>query len=335
MSRLGDELAQLETGDRSSPGPSYPLNRPPKTPPGFEAMPNTDESLSPRQQAGIGRSQSGSAAYQQQQQQQQQPRGRLPPLMTNMEAYQQQQQQILNGNAQYIPRQGPASAAAYVPPIGHSHLQGAGTIPGTFAPSVAYAPTPTEDVLATARGNFTAVPGATASEWHRQKEQLIGASAGPSAFPPSVVGMNQAAYMPGAPNGSAAEVWPSGGGFGVGIAMQQQQQIQVLQSQMQQALTAMDIMRNQGAQLPPQFSGLAGAGAVNGYGATQAFSAGGGVQGGLLPAQMIGQQQPNQPQMQQVVEEASPIDISALIASKGYNPPGFGLRPANVSWRSV
>lgn len=332
VNRLGEEINRLEVGSGSGASASYPLNQPPKTPPGFETVP--EGPISPRQQSNVGRSQSGSAAYHHHQQQQQS-RGRLPPLMTNMDAMQMQQQAI--DGAMYQPRQGPASAAAFVPPIGHTHLQGVTSTSGAYSGPDAYMPLALDNGPQTARGIATAVPGQASSDWLRQKESLIGgAPVAHAGFPP--VGLNPASYA-----GAGADAWPAGGGYGVGIAIQQQQQIQVLQSQMQQALTAMDIMRNQGAQIPPQFSALgATATAATNVPGLPVHQGAGGPAGtlpngyrpplpGLLPAPMIGQMLPRQPQSQQSVDEVSPVDVSALVASKGYNPANFDLRPANVS----
>lgn len=302
VSRMSEEMGQMELGVDGRPF----VGKSP-SPSGLDR----ENSVSPQPHLqGVGRSLSNNEPPT--------ANRRLPPLMTNLDTLQQQQQhpqhphlqqaqQPLNNS--FLSRQGPASASAFVPPIGHSHLPSAAShLPASQA-QPNYLPSIAEPNQHTARGNFTAVPGASSSDWHRQKEMLIGAGAG-SAFP-SAVGVN--------PTG---EAWPAGGGFGVGIAIQQQQQIQVLQNQMQQALSAMEVMRNQGAQIPAGFTAPGLRGAPNGFGAAGAFGAG----TGLSPPPPIAGTQPNGAN---AID--SPIDIPTLVANKGYNPAVFDLRPANVS----
>lgn len=103
----------------------------------------------------------------------------LPPLQTNFSTSasnrassrgengqpQPQPQPTVQGNIQPpMPRyQGPQSAAAYVPPIGHAH---------STAPRDSSFVSPV-DALAN-RAGFTAAPGAGAMNWMSQKEKLIG-----------------------------------------------------------------------------------------------------------------------------------------------------------------
>lgn len=240
------------------------------------------------------------------------PSRRLPPLMTNPDLLASLgQPKGISQLPSFLSRQGPASAAAFVPPIGHSHAQ-LGSQPRPDFSSMPSIPEPS-------RGNFTAAPGAGGADWLRQKELLVGSSSTPVPAFPTAVGVNP-----------AAEAWPSGGKFGVGLAMQQQQQIQVLQSQMQQAMHAMDLMKAQGVQIPPGFGGMRNGGGAQGrQQSMDAFPAGyptmpgeGGVAtmptmptvGGLGPSTSL----------------ESPVDIPSLIATKGYNPPVFELRPPNV-----
>lgn len=314
VGRLGDDMSQLEIGNdsRQMGGSS-------STPPRLERRASDREnSVSPRPPSrGVGRSLSGNAPPS--------TRNRLPPLLTNLDTLQQQPQQPLNAaahTAAFLSRQGPASASAFVPPIGHSHLPSASSSQAaTPQAQTSFLPSIAEPNQQTPRGNFTAVPGASSSDWHRQKEMLIGAAAGASAFP-SAVGVN--------PTG---EAWPAGGGFGVGIAIQQQQQIQVLQNQMQQALSAMEVMRNQGAQIPAGFNASGLGPMPNGLGpAAGAYGMqGAGVGASLTPPPPIGVAQTQA----QAGAVDSPIDIPSLIANKGYNPTNFDLRPANVSRRST
>lgn len=224
---------------------------------------------------------------------------RLPPLMTNSD--------ILASLATpttapigapdpvqaFLARQGPASAAAYVPPIGHSHLP-----PQTPASYVAASTQGSKEYMTTIEEpkarHSTAVPGVGSTDWTRQKEALIGtpplSTANAAPFVP-------ASFSPGfpsavAPAAGGGEHWPASGGFGVGLAIRQQEQIVVLQNQMAVAMQAMDILKS-GAPLP-----VSGAGTEGSNSAT--------------------------------TSEGSPIDIPALILAKGYNPPSFELRPPGV-----
>ncbi|KAK4053113.1 hypothetical protein OIV83_001848 [Microbotryomycetes sp. JL201] len=283
VARVNDDIAQLQVGD-SGREPML-VSRPPKTPPGFEAMAGTSDT-SPRV---IGRSVSNAAT--------QAPRGRLPPLMTDFDGI----HSSLDGNMALLARQGPASASPFVPPIGHSHLSGtAGHTLSTLASdsfgvtSEAH-PTPTQ---------------LSADEWLRQKDTVAA-----NAFPTAVVPSHP---LP-------SEGWPAGGGLGVGIAIQQQQQIQILQNQMQQALTAMDIMRAQGVPVPAGFPALGtGPTLPNGFAAVPPAS-NGTKQQTLLPAQQIGG-----PTQTSLPASESSIDVSALIESKGYNPINFDLKPPSA-----
>lgn len=240
---------------------------------------------------------------------------RLAPLMTSTEA--------LNVHGM-VGRHGPASAAAFVPPIGHSHahfaphtLDGISEYSSTASSSppmtqqqhfqqyAALAPgpaggsvnglAPAFDPLA-ARNNLTAVPGSiNAAEWARQKEYLMGGGA-------SVAKPNGSGPFPsqGAPLAPSAD--PQAATLQQIQMQQQQQQIASLQSQMAQALSAMDAMRAQGAVLPANFD-LANA--------TRLSNA------------------VNAVAQQQAVPE-TPVDISALAQTKGYNPTMFDLNPPNA-----
>ncbi|KAJ8295577.1 YTH domain-containing family protein [Rhodotorula toruloides] len=258
------------------------------------------------------------------QQQQQAPGRRLAPLMTTADTL---------GPA-FGTRQGPASAAAFVPPIGHSHfphhqLDGIseygplpthnGAAPATFLHDQAQqqmqqgqpgpqgpSPALNQNGFATydpsARANLTAVPGPSANDWHRQKELLVGGAtptaANPRPFPPAAVG----------PNDSKANEWQSQAA--IQQMHQQQQQISALQAQMAQALSAMDAMRAQGAVLPANFD-LGGALRVVTNGVGGPTASGGASAMADLPAE-------------------TPIDINGLVQKKGYNPPVFDLHPKNA-----
>lgn len=257
-----------------------------------------------------------------QQQQQQGPGRRLPSLMTTGETL----------GAAFGARQGPASAAAFVPPIGHSHfphhqLDGISEYgplptqngvaptaypheqaqqqlhqPGSQGPS----PIPAQNGFAaydsSARGTMTAVPGPIANDWHRQKEFLVGGATPTAANPGPFSSAAPGAGEPGA-NG-----WQSQAA--INQMHQQQQQISALQAQMQQALSAMDAMRAQGAVLPANFD-LGGALRVVTNGVGGPAASGNAAAGGDLPAE-------------------TPIDINSLVQKKGYNPPVFDLHPKNA-----
>lgn len=243
------------------------------------------------------------------------PSRRLPPLMTNPDVLASLGQPKGSSLPTFLSRQGPASAAAFVPPIGHSHAQ----LASQPRPDFTSMPSITEP----SRGNFTAAPGAGGADWLRQKELLVGSSPSTAGGAPAfstAVGVNP-----------AAEAWPTGGGFGVGLAMQQQQQIQVLQSQMQQAMQAMDMMKAQGVQIPPGFGGMRNGGGAQGrQQGSNEFPPQMGYAG--IPARDVGVG--TTPSTVGAVAPStsleSPIDIPSLIATKGYNPPAFELRPPNV-----
>lgn len=312
VGRLADEVAQMDvvSGELARGKPA--------TPPGLDvraavsmgagavsgsAKNAKDDSPCQQQPVGVGRSLSSNAS----------PTGRrLPPLLTNLDALSSQQpSNAASQMAAFFSRQGPASAAAYVPPIGHSHLPSQPR--SEFMPSIAEPHLPNNNP----RGNFTAVPGGSSADWSRQKEMLIG-NTGPGGFS-TAVGVNS----------SGDSAWPAGGGFGVGLAMQQQQQIQVLQSQMQQALSAMDMMRNQGTQVPVGFNGMRANGAgspANGFGGAYGMQGMVGGGSGLLPPPSMSSSLGGHAE---TVD--SPIDMPSLIATKGYNPTVFELRPPNVS----
>ncbi|KAK4058693.1 hypothetical protein OIO90_000137 [Microbotryomycetes sp. JL221] len=304
VAKLSEDIAHVQVGDGSTE-PRL-INKPPKTPPGFEALPNSSNTnASPR---AVGRSVSNAAA---------QSKGRLPPLTTNFDMSTGQQASSLDGNMALLARQGPASASAFVPPIGHSHLPNTNLSYNGLGPGAnSYNPSTAADGRPTTAGY---VPGqSTTPEWMiRQDGNLDTTSAGSgstiaaSAFP-SAVSVNHHANV-------GSEGWPAGGGLGVGIAIQQQQQIQMLQSQMQQALTAMDMMRAQGVPVPSGFPAL-GTGLPHQQQGGQMLM-GSSTNSSLLPAPQIGGNTgPSEPS----------IDVSALIASKGYNPPNFDLKPANA-----
>ncbi|BGP22954.1 high-glucose-regulated protein 8 [Rhodotorula toruloides] len=255
--------------------------------------------------------------------QQQQPGRCLAPLMTTADTL---------GPA-FGTRPGPASAAAFVPPIGHSHfphhqLDGISEYgplptqngvapcafsheyaqqkpqqgqPGSQGPSPALHQNGFAAYDPSARANLTAVPGPSANDWHRQKEFLVGGAtptaANPGPFPPAATNAGEV----------DANRWQSQAA--IQQMQQQQQQISALQAQMAQALSAMDAMRAQGAVLPANFD-LGGALRVvtNGVGGP---AASGGAGATDLPAE-------------------TPIDINGLVQKKGYNPPVFDLHPNNA-----
>ncbi|KAK4699301.1 YTH domain-containing family protein, partial [Phenoliferia sp. Uapishka_3] len=297
VGRLGDDMAALEVTSTSAPEHDLVYSKPP-TPPGLDVRAAIQASSyggsqvdgSVRQlpvrsmTTNAGNRNTGVS-----------PNRRLPPLTTNPDALASLSGAPKAQGPTFGSRQGPASAAAYVPPIGHSHL------PNSFMPSIA-------EPLS--RGNFTAAPGGGA-DWMHQKEMLVGGGA-VSAFP--TLGANP-----------LAEAWPAGGGFGVGLAMQQQQQIQILQSQMQAALQAMDMMKAQGHSLPPGFNGTLNAATPTGrpFGSSQQSFAG---SSGVTPTGPPFTQQSGPAS----ATADSPIDIPTLIATKGYNPQNFDLRPQSA-----
>lgn len=170
------------------------------------------------------------------------PKRRLPPLMTNpdvLASLGQPSQPIGAAPSSFLSRQGPASAAAYVLPLGHSHLPFSSK-PRPESYSNAYSPQPLPSTSGVqTRGNLTAAPVAGGSDWLRQKELLIGATSFPSTLPRA--------------NPQSAHDWDNGEGgdhFAVDLAMHQQQQIQLLQLQMNHAMQAMDLMKAQGVPSP-------------------------------------------------------------------------------------
>ncbi|GAA6048921.1 hypothetical protein JCM3770_007120 [Rhodotorula araucariae] len=277
---------------------------------------------------------------------------RLAPLMTSADAL--GAQLGGGGSSGFANWQGPASAAAFVPPIGHSHLvhpypldgiseyapqplhpqqqqqqhmtMGLGPQPmqsqastGSLAGQGAFAPFDPSTGVPYARGNLTAVPGGvTANDWLRQKELLVGGAATPTASSSGVALPFAAAGGPNAPLSAATPVpgpfssapldasapgvngWPSPAALQQ--MKQQQRQIHVLQSQMAQALSAMDAMRAQGAVLPANFD---------------------------IGAALRQQQQMLQEAAQEAPAE-TPIDVNSLVAKKGYNPAVFDLQPAHA-----
>ena len=296
VGRIGDEMASLEVSSAEHHEPATAHTKPP-TPPGLDIRSANQKVEFGQLRQQPARSMTTSNAIS--------PNRRLPPLMTNPDVLA-SLSGSKNNNApgpqqatqsSFASRQGPASAAAYVPPIGHSHPSRGDFLPSITEPS---------------RGNFTAAPGAGGSDWTHKKEMLIG-GAPASAFP-NAVGVNPLADRGGA--------WPAGGGFGVGLAMQQQQQIQVLQSQMQAALQAMDMMKAQGHAIPPGFNSAAMSAATPTGRPFQAFTPGNLTGAGITPTVST------QPTLNATAD--SPIDIPSLVATKGYNPQNFDLRPPSV-----
>ncbi|GAA5896150.1 hypothetical protein JCM5296_007246 [Sporobolomyces johnsonii] len=289
-------------------------------------------------------------------------RSRLPPLMTNPDvlASLNNPGAVLPPGAQaFLARQGPASAAAFVPPIGHSHqpfarLNGAGGMDGIseyptspaaamaatsgfasaaiqvqqqpqhfngFAPSglqsstiataapssFSYDPSPHLPARSLHPQHVSAFPGGpSSSDWLRQKELLLGSTPSGATLGPLSASTVTPASLPFSSASAASTVPPGAGGTewtpGLAAMQQQQAQIQVLQSQMAQALSAMDAMRAQGAVLPAGFdlSGMRGPG-----GAAAAAAQG-----------------------EDIAE--TPLDVNGLVQKKGYNPAVFDLRPKNA-----
>ncbi|SCZ96579.1 BZ3500_MvSof-1268-A1-R1_Chr4-4g07445 [Microbotryum saponariae] len=276
-----EEFAQLELASSSAP---YPLS---KTPPSYhdDAHPSWSHASSPRLPGATAVNRSMTAP-------QVVPR-RLPPLSTNLE----QATQALQQSA--AARHGPVSAAAFVPPIGHSH----GGSSGIKASPDEYG-----------SGGATAVPGgdvgSSSYEWQRQKELLMGVA--PPANP------NSAGWS----NGAAAVPLLAAANYGVTIAMQQQQQqIQILQSQMQQATEALNLMRQQ-SQVPLQ-------GSVP----TQTLPFAAPYPMRTPPTSSSAGRSPSlqhssTPDPSHPPGQAPPVvDIAVLVAKKGYNPVDFDLRP--------
>lgn len=227
------------------------------------------------------------------------PNRQLPPLLTNPDTL------AYLGNPpfasyttnqpsrHYLNSQGPASAAPFVPHIGHSHMYPSPATPASdsarsifnpapqqssyihqqaqpthFSPPQQSAAMPSSDV--NSRGHHTAAPGG-GTEWLRQKDLLTDAST----------------------SGPNREAWSSSNGF-EGLAAQQHQQIQVLQNQMQSAMAAMDLMSRDKAVT----SGHVEGGGVSEAGTTNS-------------------------------ERESVAELDALIRAKGYNPTSFDIRPQN------
>ncbi|GAA5989190.1 hypothetical protein JCM10908_001200 [Rhodotorula pacifica] len=256
---------------------------------------------------------------------------RLAPLMTSAEAL------SMNGSsmAGLLGRHGPASAAAFVPPIGHSHahfaphtldgiseysvstasssppmpqqqqFQSASTSFASAMPAIAPA-TPGGfaggyEAPTAARNHLTAVPGSiNAADWTRQKEFLLGGATPTAGNVPTGVPYPAASLpmqMSSDPQIATIQQLQM---------QQQQQQIASLQNQMAQALSAMDAMRAQGAVLPANFD-LANAARLSG------------------PSGLPQSQGGSQAQQQQVPE--TPVDVNSLAQTKGYNPAVFDLNP--------
>ncbi|GAA5993171.1 hypothetical protein JCM5350_005395 [Sporobolomyces pararoseus] len=256
---------------------------------------------------------------------------RLPPLMTTPEA--------LSPNLQqgFLPRQGPASASAFVPPIGHSHhgfVRGGAMgdisehpsiVPSSFVEPQEYssivpnganqqllppqsmygtpaALPPTNSVPLSSFSSqlhpqhASAFPGGPSStEWSRQKEFLMGGVAN-NPGPLSASTIVPSASLPFSSTGNPtlppqSSVSPADWN----LMQQQQAQISLLQSQMAQALKAMDAITAQ-----------------------------------------TGQQQLadrlREASADRAVEEVAetPIDVNSLVQKKGYNPSVFDLRPQNA-----
>ncbi|GAA5953911.1 hypothetical protein JCM3765_000688 [Sporobolomyces pararoseus] len=256
---------------------------------------------------------------------------RLPPLMTTPEALSPNQQQG------FLPRQGPASASAFVPPIGHSHhgfVRGGAmgdisehpsNVPGSFVEQPNYSSIvpngPNQQILPpqAVYGTPAALPptthvtpssfpsqlhpqhasafpgGPSSTEWSRQKEFLMGGGANTAGslsastiVPSASLPFSSTANPTLPPQSSVSPAdW--------NLMQQQQAQISLLQSQMAQALKAMD----------------------------------------AITAQTGQQQLTNrlrEASADRAVEEVAetPIDVNSLVQKKGYNPSVFDLRPQNA-----
>lgn len=308
VGRLGEEMAALDVTTAEMTDITLPLPPPskPPTPPGLDiaaALASKEESA-PSNRAPM-RSMTMNTGVS--------PNRRLPPLMTNPDVL----ASLTSGSAHagmnaqsqsFISRQGPASAAAYVPPIGHSHV----------TPARAEYRSVANVEPAGRGGNSSAAPGGGGADWTLKKESLIGAatsSSSTAAFP-TAVGVNP-----------LGEAWPAGGGFGVGLAMQQQQQIQLLQSQMQQAMQVMDMMKAQGHTIPAGFP-------MNTAPPVQSRAGPNVTANGQL-SNLHPSMTPPPPVFSNAPTPSSappdsPLDLPTLIANKGYNPAVFDLRPPQV-----
>lgn len=284
------------------------------------------------------------------------PGRRLPPLLTNPDVLaslgdgtqEGEKAAGTRGPPSFLSRQGPASAAAYVPPIGHSHAHQHTPITprhdfNSNAPSMPSITEPSQ------KGSFTAAPGPGGSEWTRQKELIIGSpsSAGGASGSANEGGGGGSSEQRPKANSSGPfatavgvplpESWPTGGGLEVGLAMHQQQQIQLLQAQMQHA---MQIMRSQvaipPAGLTPSTAGFPGA--RGNFSPPVPYFPGDGVlpmtstttapnSNGSSPPLPTTTTTSNEIPNPQVDQQSA---IATLIATKGYNPPFFNLRPVNV-----
>ncbi|GAA5941865.1 mRNA-binding phosphate metabolism regulator [Sporobolomyces koalae] len=256
---------------------------------------------------------------------------RLAPLVTNPEA--------LSPNTQhaYLPRQGPASASAFVPPIGHSHQpfsRGGGMSDISERPATLNEVDESgfaQPTLAHTHGSQLLLPhqvygaamlsqppnaaadpassfppplypqhasafpgGSTAADWSRQKDMLLGGG-GPGSISASTIVPAGALPFSTSINPTlppqhtvAPAEW--------NLMQQQQAQISLLQSQMAQALKAMDAIKAQTGQQN-------------------------------LTNHM---RQVSIPSADQDEVAETPVDVNGLVQKKGYNPTVFDLRPQNA-----
>lgn len=180
---------------------------------------------------------------------------RLPPLMTNPEAL----ANLSRAAASAYPgqnnqpsfassRQGPASASAYVPPIGHSHHLVSASAQQNISHTI-LSETPLASIAEPSRPNSVTANPNVAPDWATDKERLIGPTAG------ATESTGVRSHLGG------GDAWPAGGGFGVGVVMQQQAQIQALQSQMQMAMHKMEglAIAPEVTPSPPVVANVAGA----------------------------------------------------------------------------
>ncbi|GAA5996453.1 mRNA-binding phosphate metabolism regulator [Rhodotorula paludigena] len=274
---------------------------------------------------------------------------RLAPLRTSSDAL-----GAPLGPGGFAARQGPASAAAFVPPIGHSHLaqphaldgiseygaaaslaqQGPGVPPllqqqhaqlaqqlqgvGGLQPSFgAFDPV---SHASFARGNLTAVPGGPgATDWLKQKESLIG-GATPTAANSAAALPFSAAASSGLPHGAYPSA-PDASAVGADAPGPNgwQPSAAALQ-QMQQQQHQIQVLQSQMAQALSAMDAMRAQGAV----VPGNFDLGGTLR---VATTALAPPVAGQAQAPQDAPAETPIDVNGLVQKKGYNPPVFDLKP--------
>ena len=248
------------------------------------------------------------------------PRARLAPLVTDSSALVglSTSSEVPGINSQAAMRaEGPKTAAAYVPEIGHSRREGS-------------------EQVALKPPFSTAGPGQGAQDWLRQKEYITGTTP-PPFLPP------QPMHMPPPQHRMAPEQHHE---WGMSLAMQQQQQIQQLQAQLQQTMHAMDTLHSRvphnAGQHPPPMSAPSYAPSPAPYSghsmpplmpAMMPHDMYQQPQYGLGPAAFVPDVMPRS-SSRTPPPPASIEAIRSLVGQKGYNPPSFDMQPQGVRSQS-